>query len=95
MRIDAPSGTEVSVMRQKARTIVHILHYSPERRAKDLDLVEDIVPLHDLALSVKLSRAPKRVYVAPNQNEVEFSYEGGRGNARIPEVRGHAMVVFE
>jgi hypothetical protein len=95
VRIDAPTGTEVSVMRQKNRTIVHILHYSPERRAKDLDLVEDIVPLYDLALSVKLKTAPRRAYLAPERKDLLFSYKHDRCNLHIPEVRGHAMIVLE
>ena len=36
--------TSARVMEQRAlgRTIVHLLHYAPERRAKNLDIVEDI-----------------------------------------------------
>jgi hypothetical protein len=95
VKIDAPTGTEVSVMRQKNRTIVHILHYSPERRAKNLDLVEDVVPLRDVVLSLKLDRAPRSVYLAPERDPLESEFKSGRCIVGIPEVRGHAMVVFE
>jgi hypothetical protein len=95
LRLDAPTSTETSVCRQGKRTIVHILHYSPERRTEKLDLIEDIVPLYDLPMSLKLPRAPKKVYTAPDETPVPFEYLAGRVNLRIPEVRGHAMVVFE
>jgi len=95
VRIDAPTGTEVSLMRQKNRTILHLLSYAPERRAKNLDLVEDIVPLNEVATSVKLARKPKRVYLAPDQTPIEFDFVDGRCEFFIPEVLGHAMVVFE
>jgi len=95
LRVAAPTGAESSVTRQGRRTIVHVLHYSPERRAEKLDLIEDVVPLFDFPMSLKLDRAPKRVYTAPDETPVEFEYLAGRVNLRVPELRGHAMIVFE
>jgi hypothetical protein len=99
LRVDAPTNTETSVMRQrggaKGRTIVHLLHYSPERRTEKLDLIEDILPVYDFPMSLKLDRAPKRVYSAPDNKPIEFEYLNGRVNLRVPELRGHAMIVFE
>jgi hypothetical protein len=95
LRIDAPSSTEATMMRQKNRTIVHILQYTPQRRTQKLDLLEDIVPIFDVPLSVKLAKAPKRVYLAPEEATLPFEYLRGRVNLRVPRVDGHAMVVFE
>ena len=95
LRVDAPTGTESSVMRQGKRTVVHLLHYSPERRAPNLDIVEDIVPLFNVPLSLKLAQAPKSVYLAPSGTKVDFEHTGGRVNLNVPEIRGHQMVVFE
>jgi hypothetical protein len=33
--------------------------------------------------------------MAPEGTDVPFEYLAGRVNLRVPEVRGHAMVVFE
>ncbi|MEA2735444.1 MAG: hypothetical protein QOE14_1895 [Humisphaera sp.] len=95
LRIDAPSSTETSVTQQRKRTIVHVLYYSPERRTEKLDLIEDVVPLFDVPMSLKLDRSPKKVYAAPAGTQIPFEYLAGRVNLRVPEVRGHAMVVFE
>jgi hypothetical protein len=95
LRVAAPTGTETSVTRQGRRTIVHLLHYSPERRAENLDLIEDVVPLFDFPMSLKLDRAPRHVFTAPDETPVEFEYLAGRVNLRVPELRGHAMIVFE
>jgi hypothetical protein len=95
LRVDGPTGLEATVMRQPKRTIVHLLSYAPERRAPGLDIVEDIIPLYNLPLSLKLDRAPQQVYLAPERAAVPFEYLNGRVNLRVPEVRGHAMVVFE
>ena len=74
---------------------MHVLYYPAERRTEKLDLIEDVVPLFDVPMSLKLDRAPKTVYSAPDETPVPFEYLAGRVNLRIPEVRGHAMVVFE
>jgi hypothetical protein len=95
LRVDAPTSTEATVMRQKNRTIVHLLQYCPERRTKDLDLVEDIVPIFEVPLSIKMAKKPKRVYLAPEETPVAFEHLAGRVNLRVPVVKGHAMVVFE
>ncbi len=95
LRVDAPISTETSVTKQGKRTIVHLLQYAPERRTEKLDLIEDIVPLFNVPMSLKLDRAPKKVYLAPEMTPVAFEYLAGRVNLRVPEVRGHAMIVFE
>jgi hypothetical protein len=95
LRVDAPTTTEATVMRQTKRTIVHLLQYAPERRTPALDIVEDIVPLLDVPLSLAADRAPKKVYTAPDQTPIAFEYLASRVNLRVPIVKGHAMVVFE
>ncbi len=98
LRVTAPSSTEATVMRQsspKPRTIVHLLQYCPERRAGTLDLIEDVVPIFDVAVSLKLKKKPRRVYLAPSETPLVFEYKKGRANVVVPEVAGDGMVVFE
>lgn len=95
LKVDGPTGLETSVMRQARRTIVHLLFYTPERRAQNLDLVEDIIPLYRLNLSLRLPTAPRKVYLAPEQTPLTFAYQNGRVELTVPEVNGHAMIVME
>jgi hypothetical protein len=93
--VKGPTGLETSVMEQEGRQIVHLLFYTPERRTPNLDLIEDIVPLYHLPLELRTSRQPVRVYLAPEMTPLEFTYEAGYTQVIVPEVNGHAMVVFE
>jgi hypothetical protein len=109
LKVDAPTSTEATVTRQVGRasvpaggqgrppyrTIVHLLQYCPERRTPKLDIVEDIVPLYNVPLSLKLPRKPTSVYLAPGREPVSFTYDEGRVSLYVPEVRGHQMIVFE
>jgi len=95
VEVTGPSTLEVTVMRQRDRTIVHLLHFVAERRTQTLDLIEDIVPLFDVPLSLRLASKPKQVYLAPQKSALDWDYNGGRVTLKVPRVDGHAMVVFE
>jgi hypothetical protein len=95
IRVTAPTMAEAGVTRQGRRTIVHLLHYCPQRRTPTLDIVEDIVPIFDVEISLKIRRKPGRVYVAPEREPLTFTHAAGRTRVVVPEINGHAMVVFE
>lgn len=94
---DAPSSAQVTMLRQpdKQRTVVHLLHYIPERRGLEFDTIEDIIPLHDIVLSLKTALRPSRVYLAPSGEEIPFTHNKGYVHLQVPKVQGHQMVVTE
>jgi hypothetical protein len=94
---NAPSTAHVSVQRQEAegRTVVHVLHYIPEQRYRDVQTVDDVIPLHNVELAVRLEQRPQRVYLAPDGATLPFDASGDQVRITVPEVHGHAMVVFE
>jgi len=95
LRVEAPTSTEATITQQGERTIIHLLHYTPERRGENLDLVEDIVPLYQVHLALRRDVKPTRVYLAPEGTDVPFTLTDGYLQMSVPEVRGHAMVVVE
>ena len=97
VRSNAPTTAHITVMRQKhlARTVVHVLHYIPEQRYRETPTIEDVIPLYDIELSVRLNAPPSAVYIAPERRSLNYSWDGDRAAATIPQVHGHVMVVFE
>lgn len=100
IRSNLPSSAEVAVRRQgDERLLVHILHYIPEKRSRRMTVVDTCIPLYDIKISVKCSKAPKRVYLAPDMEDLKFEYtpkeNGGYVNAEIPKLCGHGIVVIE
>jgi hypothetical protein len=95
VQVQAPTSTEVTVQQRGTRTVLHLLHYSPERRTAQLDLIEDVVPLFDVPVSLKREKPPGKVSLAPGNQEIPFTHAGGRTSFLVPEVRGHQMVVLE
>jgi putative glycosyl hydrolase-like family 6 (GHL6) protein/glycosyl hydrolase family 42 (putative beta-galactosidase) len=98
---DAPTTAHITLMRQEpqgdrgGRTVAHLLHYIPEQRCREIQTIEDVIPLFNVRLSVRLPREPERVYLAPDGRDLSFTWSDGRASLTVPEVRGHALVVFE
>ena len=92
-----PTSLQATVLRQAKpeRTIVHLLHYIPERRGLEFDTIEEAIPLYNVSVSFKCSQQPKRVYLAPSEDALPFEYEDGYVRVIVPEVRGHQMIVAE
>lgn len=97
VRCQAPSSAQVTLTRQAQpeRTIVHLLHYIPERRGLEFDTIEEAIPLYQIPLRFKTTRQPLRVYLAPSCEALPFDYQDGYVVVTVPEVRGHQMVVAE
>jgi len=97
LRHNGPSTLETGVMRQKAenRTIIHLLHYIPERRCHVFDVIEDVIPLYRVDVSLRTDKTVKAVKTAPQGEVLEFSVEGGRVNIHVPEINGHQMIAVE
>ncbi|MHB1356559.1 MAG: beta-galactosidase trimerization domain-containing protein [Anaerolineae bacterium] len=97
LTIKAPSTmqTALQIQPEQGRTVVHLLHYIPERRSTAFDTIEDIIPLYNLALALKTDKAPSKVYLAPQMTELSFRYSDGYVRVVVPEVMGHQLVVAE
>ena len=95
VRAVLPSSAEVTLFRQKDRRILHLLHYSPQRRSKEIDIVEDALPLLPVTVGVRTTQQPSRAYLLPGERALELRYEQGYAEVEVPLVQGHAMVVLE
>ncbi len=95
VKAGGPSFLEVTLNKQGRQNIVHLVAYCPQRRAQNLDIVEDATDVRDLPLSVKLPKAPKNVTLEPSGQGLIFEYKDGYANVVVPAFSGHTMVVFE
>jgi hypothetical protein len=94
---NAPTTARITLMRQprERRLVAHLLHYIPEQRYREIQTVEDVIPLYNVDLAVRLEEPPRRAYLAPGGIELPLTLEDGRACVTVPGVVGHQMVVFE
>jgi len=94
---DAPSTAQVTMLRQpkERRTVVHLLHYIPERRGMAFDVIEDVIPLFEVGLAFKLPEPPQRLVLVPSGQPLPHVYRDGYVHVTVPEVRGHQALAAE
>jgi hypothetical protein len=97
VRTNAPTTAQITVTRQEpeGRTMVHVLHYIPERRADQIDTVQDVIPLHEVEIALRCERVPSRATLAPSGAELPCEWADGYARVRLPRVEGYAVAVFD
>ena len=96
IRWDAPSTAQVALNAQpeENRWIVHLLHYIPERRGQESDVIEDVIPIFNVAMSVKTDKPVREVACVPGGEKISFEQESGRIGFTVPKVDGHQMIAI-
>lgn len=94
VKTDAPSTAIVTLNQQLQhnRQVLHIIHYIPERRGQEFDIIEDVIPLHNVSVEIRVPKIVKHVQLVPEQITIEHSYEAGVIRFVVPKVYGHQMV---
>jgi hypothetical protein len=94
VRTDGPSSLIVSVQHQaqNKRRVVHLLHYIPERRGADFDVIEDVIPLFDVKVSLRADDVVSNVKAVPEGIPIDFQSNQGRVDFVVPKVHGHQLI---
>lgn len=99
VRHDGPSTVQVTLLEQKEenREILHVLHYIPVKKCKNLEIVEDVIPLYGLKIDMEAKHTVSAVYSVPDMKELSFCQQGNRLCFEIEKINGHGMcaICFE
>lgn len=87
----------VTLMEQKEenRYINHLLYAVPVKRGNGIEIIEDIVPVHNINVELKLPKTIKNAYLAPQREALPFTQENGTVSFVVEKVDCHQMVVLE
>lgn len=94
---DGPSTVITNLFEQaeENREILHLLHYVPTRKCKLLDIVDEVIPLYQVNITMNVSKKVKRVYSAPDGEEISFEQTGDKLTFTIEKINGHHMSVID
>ena len=94
LRHSGPTGmlTALNEQPEQNRMVLHLLHYVPERRGLDFDVIEDVLPVYDISVSLKLPGPVTGVRCVPDREALDFIEDRGRLKFSVPEVKGHQIV---
>jgi hypothetical protein len=87
-----PVTAVVTLRQQQDDLIVHILNYVPQRRSAMLDVLEDVVPLYDVKLKVKVKHTPESVMAVPEGKEIPWERDGEYVKLTVPVINGYQIV---
>jgi hypothetical protein len=95
VEVGLPSAGRVSLMRQEAqrRHILHLLYATPIARGRGIEVIEDIVPLFDVPVSLKLKA--RKVTLVPEGTGLPFTRRKGRIEFTVPRLELHQMITLE
>jgi hypothetical protein len=96
LRTNLPAQGVVTLQEQKEenRVVNHLLYASPVRRGNGIEVIEDIVPLCDVRVSLRLSRPVKNVYLAPQMMPLPYKIEGGTVSYTVPKLECHRWLLW-
>ncbi|MBP8951010.1 MAG: beta-galactosidase trimerization domain-containing protein [Armatimonadetes bacterium] len=94
VKASGPSTAQFSLNAQndESRLVLHALHYIPERRGRDFDIIEDVIPIYDVHVSVAIDKEVTAVNLVPRVEQLQFKQADGRVEFVIPRINGHEMV---
>lgn len=103
-----PTSADVILNHQEAeaRIVLHILHYIPERRATQIDTIEEAIPLFEIAVTIdwqeichriglKEIGKIKSVYEAPTKKNILANLEAGKLKFMVGTVNGYSIVSIQ
>lgn len=95
LKTNLPAQGIVTLMKQSDRLICHLLYASPVKRGNGIEVIEDIVPIYNVELAIKTDRKINKVYLAPQKEDIDFTYDNGYISVKLAKIECHQMVVFE
>jgi hypothetical protein len=95
LKHDGPSTLMATVNAQDTRRVVHLLHYIPTRRGRDMDIIEDVIPLHNVTVWLKSDASISSVTAVPGGKPLDFTQDGDYVRFTLPVLNGHRMIAVE
>ncbi len=95
LETNLPSQGIATLTQQGARHIVHLLYASSVSRGEGVEIIEDIVPLYNISVHVRMEHRAQRVYLAPQGQDIPYTQTGTVVHCLVPKLENHQMLVIE
>ena len=75
LKTNAPSHlfTAINEQADESRYVLHVLNYIPQLKSEQIEIVEDIIPLHDVSITLNLPRKITKALCVPEGVELDVS----------------------
>ncbi|NBC70114.1 alpha-amylase family protein [Paenibacillus sacheonensis] len=92
-----PAQGIVTLQKQEEqdRWVQHLLYAAPVTRGENIQIIEDLTPIRNTAVTVRADRPVQAAYLAPSGEPLPFEQADGVVGYVVPEFTCHAMVVLQ
>ena len=96
LSVEMPSAGRVSLLRQagQRRYVAHLL-YGPAMQRGECQVIEDLVPLYNVPLALRVPETIAAAYLVPDGQELALGRSEGVVSVLVPRVECHQAIVFE
>lgn len=96
LKVEMPSAARVSLLHQadKSRYVAHLLFATPIKRG-NVHVIEDLVPLYEIPMSIKVKEEIRNVYMIPDKKQLSFKMQNGRCSVIVPKMQMHVAIIFD
>ena len=77
------------------RYVNHLLYTSPVKRGKGIEIIEDILPVYDVSVELRIKEQVKQAYLAPQMTLLPFTQTNGVVQFTLPKLETHQMIVLD
>ena len=97
LQTNLPVQGVTTVMDQtgERRLVHHLLYAVPVKRGNGIEIIEDIVPLYGIQCALRTDKTIRRVYLAPQMEEIPFTQENGIVRYILEKLENHQMIVLD
>ncbi len=93
--LPAQGVTTLMHQKEKKRYIHHLLYACPVKRGKNVEVIEDLLPIYNTECQIKLPVTAKKVYLAPSMQAIDFTQEKDTICYAVEKFSCHEMVVVD
>lgn len=93
-----PSTAEVTLRTSSIdplTSVLTIMHYVPQRRTSTIDIIEDIIPLHNIEFSITDNAEAKSVFDAATGEEIPSTNNEGTIKFTLDKVDGYRVILIK
>jgi len=94
LKTNLPAQGIATLTKQGDRLVNHLLYASPVKRGSNIEVIEDIVPLYNIEVELKLEKSIESVRLVPQMEDLKLEASGGTVKYVVPKLENHQMVVI-
>lgn len=97
LKTNLPAQGIVTLMHNtnKKCYVNHLLYASPIKRGDGIEVIEDIIPVYNTEIQVKIPYNAKKVYLVPQMENIYFNRQNDAIQYIVPKIECHQMVVID